>query len=56
MRVQYDGRVYEFRACDTAGVNQGQLQDLVDRCGHLQYEPRAVWLVVCGIYGWEVQE
>lgn len=55
MRVEYSGRFYEFRDCDTEGITQEQLQELADNTGHLQYEPTAAWLVVKGIgYGWEV--
>ena len=56
MKANYNGRIYEFRGCDTKNITQEELQKRVDETGHLQYDPRAVWLHVHGIgYGWEVQ-
>lgn len=55
MTVSYNGRTYEFRACDTQHVTADQLQRLADENGHLQHDPHAVWLVIRGVgYGWEV--
>lgn len=55
MTATYNGRTYEFRACDTQGLTQADLQRAVDERGKMQYEPNAKWLVVRGIgYGWEV--
>lgn len=55
MKVVYNGRTYEFRACDTKNTTHEQLQELVSTVGYMQYEVGAAWLVVKGIgYGWEV--
>lgn len=55
MRVEYSGRFYEFRKCDTEGISQEKLQELTDKTGYMQYEPGVAWLVVKDIgYGWEV--
>ena len=57
MTAIYNGREYGFRPCDTKGITEEELQKAVDERGHMQYEPRAVWLVVPGIgYGWEVEK
>lgn len=57
MRVNFRGRIYEFRECDTVGISQEELQKLTDETGKMQYEPGRAWLVVKEIgYGWEVQE
>ena len=56
MKATYNGRVFEFRPCDTAGLTSEELQRLVDTNGKMQYEPNASWLVVRGVgYGWEVR-
>ena len=55
MKVQYNGREYAFRPCDTVGLTQEELQKMVNEKGYMQYEPNAQWLVVRGVgYGWEV--
>lgn len=55
MKAYYNGRCYEFRACDTVKLTQEKLQRLVNKTGYIQYEPGAAWLVVRGVgYGWEV--
>ena len=55
MKVTYNGRTYEFRACDTKDITQEELQELATKTGYMQYEPNASWLVIRGIgYGWEV--
>lgn len=57
MRVNFRGRIYEFRECDTTGISQEDLQKLTDETGKMQYEPGGAWLVVKGIgYGWEVEK
>lgn len=56
MKVKYNGRTYEFRACDTQGLTQEELQKRTDETGRMQYEPGNAWLVVRGVgYGWEVE-
>lgn len=57
IRVTYNGRIYEFRPVDTKGMSQEEVQALTDKYGRMQYDPRAVWLVVRGVgYGWEVEK
>lgn len=52
--VEYNGRYYKFRECDTKDLTQEEMQKMTDESGKMQYEPNAVWLVVHGIgYGWE---
>lgn len=56
MKVKYNGRYFEFRKCDTENITQEELQQMVDKTGHMQYEPNRSWLVVRGVgYGWEVE-
>ena len=56
MKVKYNGRIYEFRECDTKHITQEELQKLANETGRMQYEPRFSWLVIKGIgYGWEVE-
>lgn len=53
--VEYNGRKYKFRECDTKNLTQEEMQKMTDETGKMQYEPNAKWLVVRGIgYGWEV--
>ena len=55
MTVNYNGRTYAFRPCDTKGITADQLQKLAYEKGYMQYEPNAAWLVIRGVgYGWEV--
>lgn len=59
MIVKYNGRNFKFRACDTNGITQEELQKLVNEVGRMQYDTYGMsvkaWLVVRGIgYGWEV--
>lgn len=55
MTVNYNGRTYEFRACDTKGITAEQLQKMANESGRMQYEPNRKWLVIPSIgYGWEV--
>lgn len=56
MTVEYNGRIYRFRECDTQNITQEELQKRAKK-GKMQYEPHAVWLVVPGVgYGWETEE
>lgn len=55
MTVKFNGRSYQFRECDTKNITKEELQKRAIETGFMQYEPRAVWLVIPGIgYGWEV--
>ena len=55
MTINYNGRKYEFRKCDTNGKTYNEIQNKADKQGYLQYEPGRVWLVIPGVgYGWEV--
>jgi hypothetical protein len=54
--VEFNGRYYKFRECDTKNLSQEEMQKMTDKSGKMQYEPNAVWLVVDGIgYGWEIE-
>lgn len=56
MRVTYNERTFEFRACDTKGITQEELQRMTDANGEMVYEPNRSWLLVRGVgYGWEVK-
>lgn len=55
MKVTYNGRTFEFRACDCKGLTANDLQSKCDLTGYMQHEVRGSWLVIPGIgYGWEV--
>ena len=57
MEIYFRGRMWAFRECDTKGKTEGFVISQADKYGEIQYEPRAVWLVVPGVgYGWEVEE
>ena len=54
--VQFRGKRYAFRPCDTQGRTQEEVQKLTDEFGYMQYEPHAVWLLVPGVgYAWETE-
>lgn len=56
VEIEYHGRRYAFRNCDTEGKSLAEIQQLIKNA-ELQYEPNHVWLRVPGLgYGWPVNE
>ncbi len=52
MEIKYGGSVYYFRECDVKGWTKEEVQTRAEKIGKVQYEPRAVWLVIPGVgYG-----
>ena len=54
--VEFNGRKYTFRPCDVENISEEELQEKVNQCGKMQYEPNGNnWLVVKDVgYGWEI--
>ena len=52
MKIMYDDQAFLFRECDVKGMEKEEVEEIASKTGHMQYEPRAAWLVVPGIgYG-----
>ena len=51
MTIEYQGERFSFRECDVKGITAEELTVLA-KSGHMQYEPRAAWLVIPAVgYG-----
>ena len=51
MIIEYQGERFSFRECDVKGITVEELTVLA-KSGHIQYEPRAAWLVIPAVgYG-----